>query len=458
MTLKTIKAGAQPNDGTGDNLRTGAQIINENFAELDNRTSDAASQINTINNKLSTVEAGATKNRPDAELLARTSHTGTQLAATISNFSPAVKAILQGNGLADYVKEIPEVQLNGLLANSFVYVTPDGTGAIPFQTSTFYVIHMTHPNTAYAVQIAVSAGQGKQYSRFKAGGSWSQWNSNLIAGDYGVGAWALQAPVGNTIDARVPAGLYGFGPAYGGAPSPTASGEYINLQGSIDAKRATQLAFSHDTDEMWFRRDTSGWQPWKKLLMQGNFGVGSTSLEVCADANVVAASGTLLIHPGTANSPGVYGTLATSFYDKGTANWTQLALASTGNGMFYRGCVNGGIQPWMRVNEEFIANANGSAIKFSDGTMICWGGGSTLQTTSNQAAPGIFLGNAEILTFPIPFASIGGVTASVAYSANAYCWGAVGEGNNPTQCRVIGISHAANAQYYARYTAVGRWR
>ncbi|WP_409297176.1 hypothetical protein [Pseudomonas sp. KCJK8993] len=459
MTLKTIKAGAQPNDGTGDNLRNGAQIINENFAELDNRTSDAASQINTINNKLSTVEAGATKNRPDAELLARASHTGTQLAATISNFSPAVKAILQGNGLADYVKEIPEVQLNGLLANSFVYVTPDGTGAIPFQTSTFYVIHMTHPNTAYAVQIAVSAGQGKQYSRFKAGGTWSQWNSNLTAGDYGVGAWALQAPAGNTIDARVPTGLYGFAPAYGGAPSPIASGEYINLQGSVDAKRATQLAFSHDTDEMWFRRDTGGWQPWKKLLMQGDFGVGAKKLFTCTDANNVAENGELLVYPGTLNgpTPGVYGTLRTSFYDKDTGNWTQLILSTANNKMFYRGCVNGAIQSWMQVNEEFITNANGSAVKLSDGTMICWNT-STQRFTTNIPIGQMF--TTEWQSFNFPAAFVGNspvVTVSSKDPGNALSWGAV-QGTSLNTLSIALFSPISSAIANLTYIAVGRWK
>lgn len=61
MTIKTIKLGAQPNDGTGDPLRNGGQIINDNFAELDQRTSaaqqtgsqagDAAAQAQSAANK-----------------------------------------------------------------------------------------------------------------------------------------------------------------------------------------------------------------------------------------------------------------------------------------------------------------------------------------------------------------------------------------------------------------------
>ncbi|MFJ2456065.1 hypothetical protein ACIOWK_30910 [Pseudomonas protegens] len=450
MTLRTINAGAQPNDGTGDNLRSGAQIINENFVELDQRAAQASAKLNSI-------ETGATKNRPDAELLARANHTGAQATSTLSDFSPAVKAILQQYGLAEKIQDIPEGQLNGLSVNTFTFCRPAGAGVLPSQVN-HYVIHLQLNDAGFAAQLAINFLNGKYYSRIKDNGNWqAAWSSGLWKGDFGFGGDA-PAPPARDFNGRIGSGFYGWAGSYAGAPRTDVNGEFLMLQGSAVAQRATQLALSHDSDEAWFRRDTSGWQPWKKLLMQGNFGVGSTSLEACADANVVAASGTLLIYPGTTNGPGVYGTLATSFYDKGSANWTQLALASTGNGMFYRGCVNGGIQPWMRINEEFIANANGSAIKFSDGTMICWGGSSTLQTTSNQVAPSVFVGNAEVLTFPVPFASIGMVTASVAYSANAYCWGAVGEGNNLTQCRIIGISHAANAQYYARYTAVGRWR
>ncbi|WP_085653329.1 pyocin knob domain-containing protein [Pseudomonas sp. R26(2017)] len=359
MARKNIELGVIPTGQGGDTFRSAMTKVNDMTQELYDKTAGS--------------QPGATKNRPDAELLARANHTGTQVASTISDFSTTVKSLLQQYGLADQVKDIPEVQLNGLTVNSFVYVSPDGTGSLPFQTSTFYVIHLANSNTAYGVQIAVGGGAGKQYSRTKINGTWAKWNSGLDVGD---------------------------------------------------------------------------------------FGVGATSLLACNDANNVAASGDLLVHPGTLNgpNPGVYGTIKTTFYEKSSSNWTQLILSTTGNKMFYRGCINGGIQPWMQVNEESITNSNGTAVKFSDGTMICWKESSTIQTTSNQVSTGVFLGAAEIFTFPVPFVTIGVVIPSVSYSAYAYCWGSVGEGNNPNQCRVVGFSHAANAQYQARYLAVGRWR
>ncbi|UCZ87157.1 hypothetical protein LGQ10_12945 [Pseudomonas sp. L5B5] len=452
MTLRTIKAGAQPNDGGGDNLRAGAQIINENFAELDQRAARASAQLNSI-------ETGATKNRPDAELLARANHTGAQLASTISDFSPAVKAILQQYGLAEKIRDIPEGQLNGLSVNTFTFCRPAGAGVLPSQVN-HYVIHLQLNDAGFAAQLAINFLNGKYYSRIKDNGTWqSAWTSGLWKGDFGFGGDA-PAPPASDFNGRIGSGFYGWAGSYAGAPRADVNGEFLMLQGAAVAQRATQLALSHDSDEAWFRRDTGGWQPWKKLLMQGDFGVGAKNLLTCIDANNVAENGELLVYPGTLNgpNPGVYGTLRTSFYDKSTGNWTQLILSTAGDKMFCRGCINGGIQPWMRINEESITNSNGTAVKFSDGTMMCWKESSTIQTTSNQVSTGVFLGAAEIFTFPVPFVTIGVVIASVSYSAYAYCWGAVGEGNNPNQCRVAGFSHAANAQYQARYLAVGRWR
>ncbi|WMN18985.1 hypothetical protein QL104_06135 [Pseudomonas piscis] len=540
MTLKTIKAGAQPNDGTGDNLRTGAQIINENFAELDQRAAQATAQ-------LSSIETGATRNRPDAELLARANHTGAQPASTISDFSPAVKAILQQYGLAEKIRDIPEGQLNGLSVNTFTFCRPAGAGILPSQVN-HYVIHLQLNDAGFAMQIAVNFLSGKSYSRIKDNGNWqAQWVAGIAKGDYGVGAkddapfvgvnqnpdtyltggyavgqftilgtsltgvlitqagsnstaaaqqfvdWAsgkmysrgkssnawspwralvhagefgigadANAPPGNTMNNFPGSGIYGWAGSYTGAPKSSANGQYIHLNGvnNSTTNRATQLALSHDSDEVWYRRDIQGWQPWKKLVMQGDYGVGATSLQACNDANVIEATGDLLLHPGTLNgpTPGIYGTIRTTFYERSSGNFTQLALASNGVGMFYRGCINGLVQPWMRINEESITNSNGTAVKFSDGTMICWKESSTIQTTSNQVSTGVFLGAAEIFTFPVPFVTIGVVIPSVSYSAYAYCWGSVGEGNNLNQCRIVGFSHAANAQYQAKYFAVGRWR
>lgn len=54
--------------------------------------------------KLAAIEAQATKNASDSALRDRSTHTGTQLAATISDLAAAVRAVLLGSGLATNVE------------------------------------------------------------------------------------------------------------------------------------------------------------------------------------------------------------------------------------------------------------------------------------------------------------------------------------------------------------------
>ncbi|MBC2659936.1 hypothetical protein H7A76_31290 [Pseudomonas sp. MSSRFD41] len=362
MARKNIELGVIPTGQGGDTFRSAMTKVNDMTGELYDKTAGS--------------QPGATKNRPDAELLARANHTGAQPASTISDFSPAVKAVMQTVGL--------------------------GANAAPRITDC---------------------------------------NEARIQGCYRCDPGATNAP---------------------------RSDAYGTLEVSVITPDSGSQVFTTTRghpfgEKKWFRTFSGAggiFSPWMEIVKAGDYGLGATSLLACNDANNVAASGDLLVHPGTLNgpNPGVYGTIKTTFYEKSSSNWTQLILSTTGNKMFYRGCINGGIQPWMQVNEESITNSNGTAVKFSDGTMICWKESSTIQTTSNQVSTGVFLGAAEIFTFPVPFVTIGVVIPSVSYSAYAYCWGSVGEGNNPNQCRVVGFSHAANAQYQARYLAVGRWR
>lgn len=171
MSIDPLNLGSAPDDGTGQDLRSGGQIINDNFAELDTRTAAAqaaadaaertlvagdnilidrsdpdhpvisasgggAGTVQTVagvtpdgggdiptagltsalgldnkvdkvagkglsssdftaaeKTKLAGVATDATKNAADAALRDRATHTGTQLAATISDLAAAVRAI-----------------------------------------------------------------------------------------------------------------------------------------------------------------------------------------------------------------------------------------------------------------------------------------------------------------------------------------------------------------------------
>lgn len=107
MAQQTINVGTTANDGTGDTLRAAGQKINANFTEVygdvagkaatGHGHSDATTSVPGFmsiadKTKLDGVAAGATANSTDVALRDRTSHTGSQLAATISDFAATVRA------------------------------------------------------------------------------------------------------------------------------------------------------------------------------------------------------------------------------------------------------------------------------------------------------------------------------------------------------------------------------
>ncbi|WP_085599327.1 MULTISPECIES: pyocin knob domain-containing protein [unclassified Pseudomonas] len=537
MTLKTIKAGAQPNDGTGDNLRTGAQIINENFAELDQRAAQASAQ-------LSSIETGATRNRPDAELLARANHTGAQPASTISDFSPAVKAILQQYGLAEKIRDIPESQLNGLSVNTFTFCRPAGAGILPSQVN-HYVIHLQLNDAGFAMQIAVNFLSGKSYSRIKDNGNWqAQWVAGIAKGDYGVGAkddapfvgvnqnpdtyltggyavgqftilgtsltgvlitqagsnstaaaqqfvdWAtgkmftrgkssntwsawrsvvsggefgigglVPSPSGKTMNERNVTGIYGWAADYAGAPSTSTNGEYITLAFNTEYGRATQLAFSHDTDEMWFRRDTSGWQPWKTVVLEQT-GLTRNRNGTITDLNNIQARTVVWVDTSVKNTPFTSDWYVECFgLDTGGVGAYTMQRATTLNNselVYVRKRVGGAWGQWFRQTPEFLNNGNGSAVKFADGTLICYSAASTKNVT-NIALGAIFASDQRSFSFPVPFVVEPIVTWSSSSSSNGVCWGNC-EWSNTTQ--TVGRLNSAFSTIdgYLRYIAIGRWR
>lgn len=70
MTITPLNLGTTPNDGTGQNLRSGGQIINANFAELDQRTSTAQGVAEAAGAAASAAQATADAAVTDAELQA----------------------------------------------------------------------------------------------------------------------------------------------------------------------------------------------------------------------------------------------------------------------------------------------------------------------------------------------------------------------------------------------------
>ncbi|UCZ87154.1 hypothetical protein LGQ10_12930 [Pseudomonas sp. L5B5] len=605
MTLRTIKTGAQPNDGTGDNLRTGAQIINENFAELDQRAAQASAQ-------LSSIETGATKNRPDAELLDRANHTGADKRVIVSAGSiddvktPGLYAVFGANSTAlpgapvldgvPRVNAILDVLTIGKPEGDPLYTlrqvwrapgkggqvwerghAADGWGAwrmvlmqgdfglgakadatfqgtnlnpdtyrtggyvvgqfniSPHGLVTGVLITQAGSNTTVCSQQFYDWANGRQYSRAMQSNTWTEWVAFVVRGDYGLGARFLPELPGNTLNGAEASGLYKWTNLNTGAPA-VRQGELINLMGGPNY--GFQLAGSHESDELWWRRKTATWQPWKKVALDGTYLSRNTSLngvitdlnsvtnrqvlwvdssvlnspvsgdwyvEVLAleeggsyggyvlqratslgpdapvyvrrriagtwygwtqqegqtsprlsNMNVFTGGGVFRFDPSTAGIPvpNIWGTCQTTMFD--SVNWTQMAITTDGSIMWTRGCVNGGVQPWVRQTPEFVSNANGSAIKYADGTMICWFE-SASRGIAGAANGSIFTSQQYFYTFPVPFVTFPIVHWSTGSSSNGVCW-ANHEWSNTTQ--TVGRINAAisGIDGYPRYMAIGRWR
>lgn len=117
--LDGIAAGAQVNVPTNLTISTSATTLTVNSdtgtdAVLPAATTSVAGVMTaTDKTKLDGIASGATANSPDATLLARANHTGTQTASTISDFNSATRAQVEAE----------------LVAGTNVTITPSGTGA-----------------------------------------------------------------------------------------------------------------------------------------------------------------------------------------------------------------------------------------------------------------------------------------------------------------------------------------
>lgn len=243
MTLKTIKAGAQPNDGTGDNLRSGAQIINENFAELDQRAVAADVQLAKLN--------GMTN-----ELYGLTTGQGHE---------EAVKAILLKYGIGTTILDVGEDLLDWINVTCAALVRNKGQSRLP-TAADHYVV--TYPvNATYLGQTAINFTTGQFYTRIKAGG-WGGWREFLIKGDYGVGSTNNALYVGHTAN-----------------PDDYTTGGYVTgqfniygwkvgalvTQGGSSATTVSQQFTDYATGKMFSRGKPNGtWTPWQTVLYDGD--------------------------------------------------------------------------------------------------------------------------------------------------------------------------------------------
>jgi len=110
---------------------------------------------------------------------------------------------------------------------------------------------------------------------------------------------------------------------------------------------------------------------------------------------------------------------------------------------------------------EFVNNSNGIALKFAEGTMICWGSIASTADAWTTASGSVFVGPIKTWTFPVPFASAGSPSvwgsgrrgASLGIGCNI-------QGFDATTATLNGwssVSLAATSSKTLDVFAIGRW-
>lgn len=549
MSIDPVNIGSTPNDGSGHDLRSGGAIINANFAQLDARTAAA--------------QAKADAAVPGSELGARVRSTtlaglGSLVNAAIVATDTVLQAFAKLQAQINQSIKKGEFGLGGdtgaeaadcnLITRGGYYKVTAETLNQPGQGGCS-LAHVSH-SPGFWTQLAFGQGPGAaMWLRSKSGGDPGSWGRVLKTGDYGIGAAVSTYAPGNDITKNPVGGLYLWDPQTTGRPNNSDHGVALSAVGWSD-KWGCKLIMSASSNSLWYKRHSDGVdQPAVKVLLQGDYGVGAVRLDSCENANEVAASGKLLSHPGTANSPGVYGVIDTAFYEKSSVNFTQMIHSITGQGIFYRNSVNGAISPWgtiatsregysgtmarspagtnanalppyshrlwidsnssggpsiadwlidhtfiqtgyawqtaralnpdvpgvyTRVQNagnwsnwappteatERIANSNGQALKFPDGTMICWTARKRTVVTTIPVGS-LFLNEpGNSFSWPVPFAGDRpSITISVDNPAVSLGWGAA---NTPATLSGIAdvrfLSTVIGASADIACVAIGRWK
>ncbi|WP_273823015.1 hypothetical protein [Pseudomonas asplenii] len=106
--IQPINIGSAPNDGTGQDLRSGGQIINDNFAELDTRTAAAQAKADQGVSNAANAQATADAAKAKADAAVPSAALGVSVAQLVNGTVPAgqlpsfVDDVLEYPTLADF--------------------------------------------------------------------------------------------------------------------------------------------------------------------------------------------------------------------------------------------------------------------------------------------------------------------------------------------------------------------
>jgi hypothetical protein len=185
------------------------------------------------------------------------------------------------------------------------------------------------------------------------------------------------------------------------------------------------------------------------------------------DLNLVVQAGIYSVVSGSINGPVVGGLGVLEVLRRGVHVYQRMTRSSSSK-IFTRFSGDVGVTwtAWVQETsiEESGSNANGSYIKFGDGTMICWQKYS--YTVPSLPAWGSVFSSGDSDPLPPPFPASFTSAPDVIRSANqvgANYWitTAAGNATSSTQaqrCQVTRATAATNLLVHISLTAIGRWR
>lgn len=137
----------------------------------------------------------------------------------------------------------------------------------------------------------------------------------------------------------------------------------------------------------------------------------------------------------------------------------QVAYGYTNNQIYTRYLYGENWSEWSNIHVIYGSNSNGSYVRFSDGTQICWWEATVTDQAINSAY-GTLYGGTRQWTFPASFVSKPSVPSPQFKWGSSGSWGAVSSvSNSLATLRGIDIaSRETGTACYISAIAIGRWK
>ena len=345
-------------------------------------------------------------------------------------------------------------------------------------TTPFVMTQVTYAATS-KVQTAVSVNTNRAFRRTQLSGVWSDWQ-DINPQSYGLGG--STPPLIADFNNDYPPGFYRAYGALNAQATPGAPTDSSNTALTVLAMRGlsshdftTYLVTTAQTTapSVWIGGRVSGGAfQWRRIDPQA-YGLGQSTTPVTSDLNDISVSGFYRFDVSSLNIPFNYGTVLSTV--RTSNEQTQMAISNTTRLVAFRTKAGGVWGSWDyaytrntvlgTVSQsagvptgaiiERGSNANGSYVKFADGTMICY-----LQATTSTfaASGGVFVSNAVVSTLPATFVTAGDMVVTGNDATNSTFW-ITGLSNNVSTITTVAWASALPSvtTRTLRLCVTGRW-